>query len=221
MLPFPGEHTRWRGCPPSPQHTPSACSAWRVSQRCSDGSGGGREWGQSLRGGIKQPFPSMRDHRAPPALLEQAPVLPSGAGSLSPDKVLCHGAGWGSRCRQSLCLCYWPTALQTQMLLWFVPSCLASVAQSERRNSALKMKPTSENLDAGTRYDRVHCHLPPSICRVHSATTDWQDSLHHHLSPASAGSVTSTQQPAAEHGHLSFIFCSPRSQCSSPSRQGW
>ena len=145
-----------------------------------------------------------------------------GRAELSPDKVLCHRAGWSSRCRRDLRFWYWPTALQTQMFLWFVPSCLASVAQSERRNSAANMKhqPRSDNLDASARYDRVHCHLSPSICHVRCATTDWQDSLHHHLSPASAGSVISTQQSAAEHGCLSFIFGSPRWQCSNPSRQG-
>lgn len=143
---------------------------------------------------------------------------------LSPDKALCHKASCSSRCRQNLLLWYWPTALQTQMFLWFMPSCLASVAQSEKkkRNSSSNMKhrPRSDNLDASTRYTRVHCHLSPSICRVRCATTDWQDSLHHHLSPASAGSVTSTQQPAAEHGCLSFSFGSPRTQCSSLRRKG-
>ena len=94
-----------------------------------------------------------------------------------------------------------------------MPSCLASVAPSERRNSAsnTKHQPRSDNLDASTRYDRVHCHLSPSICRVRCATTHWQDSLHHHLSPTSAGSVTSTQQPAAEHRRLIFVFGSPMS----------
>lgn len=146
----------------------------------------------------------------------------AGGAELSPDKALCHGAGWRSRCRQNLRLWYWPTVPQTQMFLGFMPSCLASVAQSERRNSASNMKhqPRSDNLDGSARYDRVHCHLSPSICLVRCATTDWQDSLHCHLSLASAGSVTSTQQPAAEHGCLSFIFGSPRSQFSSLSRQG-
>lgn len=92
----------------------------------------------------------------------------SGRAELSPGKALCHGAGWSSRCRQNLRLWYRPTALQTQMFLWFMPSCLASVAQSERRNSASNMKhqPRSDNLDGSARYDRVHCHLSTSICLV-------------------------------------------------------
>lgn len=86
MPPFAGEDTRL-----SPAFPPPCLVLFFggegsrvVSQRCSGGSDRGREWGQKFGGGIREPFPSVRDHRSPPAILEQAAVLPGGEGRAQP-----------------------------------------------------------------------------------------------------------------------------------------
>lgn len=94
----------------------------------------------------------------------------SGRADLIPDKTACHTAGWSSRCRQNLHLWDCSPALQTQMLLWFVPSCLASVAQSERRNSASNTKHQPRSPILMLAPDTMVCiatYLPKSaVCAV-------------------------------------------------------
>lgn len=64
VLPFPGEHARGRGCP-LPLCPHALCSLGRGATEV--------EVGAEFGGGIGEPFPSMRDRRAPPVFLELGP----------------------------------------------------------------------------------------------------------------------------------------------------
>lgn len=90
-----------------------------------------------------------------------------------------------------------PSAVQTQMFLRFMPSCLASVAQSERRNKMFEHEAPTEIWQSWWQCLIWSRALPPIcqhlLCAPCSPGLAGQPARY-----LSAASVPSTQQPAAE-----------------------